>query len=208
MEDTQSGTAMVEGRPHPSPLPSTGSGQRPEREGTGGSGQPASLGTEAAGAAPRAEGERPAPDVDLEALIVRVATAEATLRQAMDERDAVTAALDQERAARAEAESALQAAQAAREAVVQQLAAGAGRYRAAVLAAAPEVPPELVVGETVDAIDRSLGVARETVAAVRRQLAERSAVERVPAGAPARGGPDLAALSAREKIALALGAGR
>ncbi len=200
MEDTRTGTAVVEGRPHPSPLPGG--------EGTGGDGQPASLEAGAGGEGPRAEAERPAPDVDLEALIVRVATAEATLRLAQDERDAVTAALDQERAARAGAESALLAVQAEREAAVQRLADGAGRYRAALLAAAPEVPPELVVGDTVDAIDRSLAAARETVAAVRRQLAERTAVERVPAGSPARGGPDLSALSAREKIALALGAGR
>lgn len=83
----------------------------------------------------------------------------------------------------------------------------AAKYREAMLAAAPDVPPELVAGVTVAEVDRSLVAARETVAAVQRRLAERAAAERVPAGAPARGGTDLSALSPREKIALALSRG-
>jgi len=83
----------------------------------------------------------------------------------------------------------------------------AARYREAVLSASPELPPDLVAGDTVEEVDRSLVAARKTVDAVRRQLADRAAAERVPAGAPARGGPDLSALSPREKIALALSRG-
>ena len=80
----------------------------------------------------------------------------------------------------------------------------AEKYREAVLSASPEVPPDLVAGGSIEEVERSLVAARKTVDAVRRQLASRSAAERVPAGAPARSGQDLSALSPREKIALAL----
>ena len=89
----------------------------------------------------------------------------------------------------------------------EALTVGAAHYREAVLATAPDVPPELVAGASVAEVDRSLAAARETVAAVQRRLAERVAAERVPAGAPPRGSADLSALSPREKIALALSAG-
>lgn len=114
----------------------------------------------------------------------------AALTAAETERTALAAQLEQERAGRAQAEAALREA--------------AERYRDAVLRSAPEVPPELVGGATVEEIDRALAAARQTVDAVRRRLAEHAATERVPAGAPPRGAPDVAALSPREKIALAL----
>lgn len=60
------------------------------------------------------------------------------------------------------------------------------RYRLAVLAAEPELPPELVSGETLDAVDASLDAARAMVVRV-RERAEVKRVERgFPAGAPAR----------------------
>lgn len=94
-----------------------------------------------------------------------------------------------------------------RDALKEQLNLAAAKYREAVLSASPEVPPDLVAGDSVEEVDRSLAAARKTVDAVRRQLASRTAAERVPAGAPARSGPDLSALSPREKIALALSRG-
>jgi len=144
------------------------------------------------------------PGVDVETLLVRLASAEAQTAT-------LTAELKQERTARSAAEATLaeaceSAAQAGseRDGLAQHLAESADRYRAALLAASPEVPPELVSGATIAEVDRSLAAARETVAAVRRRLGQQAAAERVPAGAPARGAPDLAALSPREKIALAL----
>ncbi len=86
----------------------------------------------------------------------------------------------------------------------EDLRLAAAKYREAVLSASPELPPDLVAGDSVEEVDRSLVAARKTVDAVRRQLAGQAAAERVPAGAPARSGPDLSALSPREKIALAL----
>lgn len=158
-------------------------------------------------APPAMAASREHPPVEIEVLRIALAAAEA-------ERAAVVAELDQERAAlaevRAEREAlttALKQTQTDRDTLSGQLAVGVERYRAAVLRTAPDVPEELVAGASIEEVDRSLATARDTVVAVQRRLAERAASERVPAGSPARGGTDISALSAREKIALAL-AGR
>jgi uncharacterized coiled-coil protein SlyX len=89
-------------------------------------------------------------------------------------------------------------------AIKETLASGVAKYRAAVLASAPDVPEELVKGETVEAIDDSLEQARGIVAKVRQQLEVEAEEKRVPAGAPPRTHQDLSALSPAEKIAYAL----
>jgi hypothetical protein len=76
-------------------------------------------------------------------------------------------------------------------------------YRRAVLAADPGLPPELVSGSSIAAIDAAVETARATVAKVReRVLAE--AAKAVPAGAPGRTPPDLDSLTPREKIVLGI----
>src|ERR1051325_6932164 len=62
--------------------------------------------------------------------------------------------------------AALEAERAAGQALREQLTAAAERYRTALLASAPDVPPELVNGETPTEIDASFEAARATVAAV------------------------------------------
>jgi len=89
-------------------------------------------------------------------------------------------------------------------ALKQQLSSAAQRYRALILAGAPEVPEELVRGETVEEVDASFAAAQQMVAKVRRQLEATAQAERVPAGAPPRTPPDFGALSPQEKIAYAL----
>ena len=86
----------------------------------------------------------------------------------------------------------------------QQLSSATQKYRALILAGAPEVPEELVKGETPDEVDAAFAAAREMVDWVRRQLEAKAAAETVPAGAPIRSGPDMSALSPMEKIAYAL----
>jgi hypothetical protein len=66
----------------------------------------------------------------------------------------------------------LEAERASSQALREHLAAAAVSYRAAVLALAPDVPPELVLGETPAEIDASLKVARGIVAAVRERIAD------------------------------------
>jgi len=86
----------------------------------------------------------------------------------------------------------------------EQLVAGVARYRCLLLAAVPEVPEELVKGETMEEVDASLAAAREMVEGIKRRLEAKLATERIPVGAPVRAAPDVSALSPREKIALAL----
>lgn len=84
--------------------------------------------------------------------------------------------------------------------------AAVARYREAALAAEPELPPELVAGQTVEEVDASLAAARKTVAAIRQRLAESAepSTRGFPAGAPARGGGASEGWSAAEKIARGL----
>ncbi|HEY7466532.1 MAG TPA: hypothetical protein VIB47_07545 [Dehalococcoidia bacterium] len=78
------------------------------------------------------------------------------------------------------------------------------RYRAAVLQREPQLPADLVTGETVSELEAAVERARQTVAQVRQHLEQQAQALRVPAGAPARGSPDPSELSAGEKIRLGL----
>ena len=86
----------------------------------------------------------------------------------------------------------------------EQVASAAKRYRSALLASAPEVPEELIQGETVAELDQSLVSAKQIVEKIASQLEAHVAAERVPSGAPPRRGVDLSTLSPREKILYAL----
>jgi len=85
-----------------------------------------------------------------------------------------------------------------------RLAIGAAKYRQAMLASAPEVPEELVQGESIEEVETSLARAKGIVERIRGQLEARMVSERVPAGAPPRTAPDLSSLSPAEKIAYGL----
>jgi hypothetical protein len=90
------------------------------------------------------------------------------------------------------------------EGVTIALRAAAGRYRDLVLATQPDLPEDLVAGDTVEDIDAAVARARQTVAQVRQHLEQQAQALRVPAGAPARGGPDPSTLTPAEKIRLGL----
>ncbi|MGH2585372.1 MAG: hypothetical protein ACRDJE_10710 [Dehalococcoidia bacterium] len=77
----------------------------------------------------------------------------------------------------------------------------AERFRGVLLQTAPEVPPEMVQGDNVDELDRSLVAARQIVARVREQVQTQTA-SRVPAGSPVRSGVRMDSLSPAEKIRL------
>lgn len=109
-------------------------------------------------------------------------------------------------AARQEAQAQAARAQALEEraeGLEKELALALQRYRETVLRAAPELPEDLVTGETVADLDASLARARSLVERVRTHV-EGGAAARVPAGAPPRRTGDLSGLSSREKIALGL----
>ena len=125
--------------------------------------------------------------------------------------DALTAALSERDARISELEAALGEAESAVSRRVEEIEGVNGRlaqavemYRAALVAAEPDVPEEMVQGATVEAVQESLERARQMVAQVRGRLEAQSSIERTPLGAPARSAPDLSALSPQEKILIGL----
>jgi len=92
--------------------------------------------------------------------------------------------------------------------VKNSLAQAVASYRALVVQANPDIPDELITGDSIEAIDQSLENARALISRVKRGLEVEAAKTRVPAGAPQRTLPDLSALSPREKIQYAIGGKR
>ena len=84
------------------------------------------------------------------------------------------------------------------------LAEAVSRYRALLLASTPEAPESMVIGETVDEVDHSFAEAKALVPRVRRDVEEKLAKERLPAGSPTRGPANFSSLSSMEKIRAAL----
>jgi chromosome segregation ATPase len=134
----------------------------------------------------------------------RVAALEAELAELQSARDTALGELEQLRAELGTARAGLREA--------------AARYRQARLAAAPEVPAELVgEAEDIEAIDRQFEAAQSVVGRVRERMEEEAKegrrTPRAPAGSPPRREQDLSSLTPGEKIRLGLreldgGAGR
>jgi len=78
-------------------------------------------------------------------------------------------------------------------------------YKTLVIQSNPDVPEELVTGDSIEAINDSLTSAKELVSKIRKGMEAEISLARVPAGAPERTPPDLSALSSREKIQYAVG---
>ena len=73
--------------------------------------------------------------------------------------------------------------------------------RDALRLAHPELPSDLIQGETTEELAASVAGAQALVEKVRAALQTERQAARMPAGAPVTSGPDMADLSAREKIA-------
>jgi len=78
-------------------------------------------------------------------------------------------------------------------------------YRALMIKSNPGVPEELITGDSIEAIDKSVADSRNLVDKVRKELEAEIAKARVPAGAPQRTAIDFSALSPKEKIQYAIG---
>ena len=85
-----------------------------------------------------------------------------------------------------------------------KLGGAAAKYRQIILSGSPEVPEELVKGETVEEIEVSFANARKVVERVKQGMEAHQQRERVPTGAPPRSPLDVSAMSPQEKIAYAL----
>ncbi len=89
--------------------------------------------------------------------------------------------------------------------VSDALSQAVASYKARVIASNPEVPVDLIGGDTVEAIDSSLENAQSLITKVREGLEAEIRMVKIPAGAPARVPVDLSALSPREKIQYGIG---
>lgn len=78
-------------------------------------------------------------------------------------------------------------------------------YRELVVRSNPDLPEELITGDSVEEIDQSLASARALIDRVRERLETEIAGARIPAGSPLRAAADLSALSPQEKIQYAMG---
>ena len=78
-------------------------------------------------------------------------------------------------------------------------------YREVIVAANPELPVELIGGETVAKLNDSLAKAKGLVGKVKQVIEAGAARVRIPIGAPGRMAGDISMLSAREKIARGMG---
>ncbi len=117
------------------------------------------------------------------------------LEQAITERDARIATLKQ---SLAEAEE-------QQKQMGDSLAQAVTCYKDMVTSAHPQLPAELIYGETIEATNESLAKAKTLVSKVRQGLEAEMMSARMPSGAPVRTAPDLSALSPREKIQYAIG---
>ncbi len=86
----------------------------------------------------------------------------------------------------------------------EKLGGAAAKYRQIVLSGSPEVPEELVKGETVEEVEASFANARKVVERVKQGMEAHQQRERVPTGAPPRSPLDVSAMSPQEKIVYAL----
>lgn len=102
--------------------------------------------------------------------------------------------------AREQAEADASSLRAELEAAAERVQRAAQRYRELVVASEPALPADLIAGDDVDAVDASVEAARALVGRVRTHIEQQAQAGRVPAGAPARTGPDLSALTPEQKI--------
>jgi chromosome segregation ATPase len=141
----------------------------------------------------------------IEALQSAAADAEARAATLHDRVSQMEAGLAEAESVSASAQAELAGVRAELEDARAELRTAAAKYREARLAAAPEVPGDLVPEATsLDEVDRGFESALRVVSRLRERLQEESRGPRVPAGSPARRAPDLSALSPAEKIRVGL----
>jgi len=85
------------------------------------------------------------------------------------------------------------------------LAQAIASYKSLVMQTNPEIPVELLAGDTIEVVNESLQNARTLVDKVKKGIEAEISKTRVPAGAPQRTPLDLSVLSPREKIQYAIG---
>jgi len=80
------------------------------------------------------------------------------------------------------------------------LESAVGAYKDVVLKANPLIPTDLIQGLTIDEVNASLEKATGLVGQIKEGLEKEGDAEKIPPGAPQRTGPDMSAMTTKEKI--------
>jgi len=80
------------------------------------------------------------------------------------------------------------------------LESAVGAYKDVVLKANPLIPTDLIQGLTIDEVNTSLEKATGLVGQIKEGLEKQGDAEKIPPGAPQRAGPDMSAMTTKEKI--------
>jgi chromosome segregation ATPase len=149
--------------------------------------------------------ETPAEDPRIAELRAQLAARDAEfgkLKEALAEKTALADSQDQEL-------STLRTAGSVAEARIAELTGSLteaiSKYKERLYSSHPELLENMITGDTIQEIDASLDSSLVLVDKVKANIAEQSKEVKVPAGSPERTGPDLSAMSAKEKIAYAIG---
>jgi len=126
--------------------------------------------------------------------------ARSALEQAMAEKDARLADLD---AALSEAKSQSEASATELASVKEARDQAVTKYLGMAKATNPQVPEDMISGETIEEIDASVEKGKGLVSAVKKTLESETAAAKVPAGAPTRG-ETTEGMSNKEMIAAGL----
>jgi hypothetical protein len=73
-------------------------------------------------------------------------------------------------------------------------------YRTVLIKENPDILADLINGESIEALDRSLTAAMDITDKIKAKLEDQRAAERIPGGAPVRTAPDTETMSSHEKI--------
>ena len=73
-------------------------------------------------------------------------------------------------------------------------------YRSLAIKTNPDIPAEMITGDTIEAIDSAVESAWKMVNKVKEKVESNRSRDSVPAGSPPRTAPDLSAMTPREKI--------
>jgi len=149
---------------------------------------------------------------DLEAIKAQLEeekAASATLKEAMAAKDAKIVALEGElggltselEGKATELEASIAELAKAREASEAAIGIATGKYREALLEAHPDIPQELIAGNTIDELFGSVEKGKAVVESVKKSMEAQAAAAKVPAGAPTRGSITTEGMSPRELIA-------
>jgi len=156
-------------------------------------------GTQQTQATPETQGTQQTP-ATLKAQLEEEQKAKSALEEAMVEKDArlaeLEAALSEAKQGSETSATELASAKEARDQAVS-------KYLGMARAANPQVPGDMISGETIEEIDASVEKGKGLVAAVKKTLESESAAAKVPAGAPTRG-ESTEGMSSKELIAAGL----